>query len=364
MARALRLAEKGLYTTDPNPRVGCLIVKDERIIGEGWHLRAGEPHAEIHALRQAGGLARGSEVFVTLEPCAHFGRTPPCADALIAAGVRRVSVAALDPNPLVAGKGMERMRQAGIEVACGLLEREAEALNVGFFHRMRTGRPWVRVKTAASLDGRVALANGESRWITSEAARQDVQRLRARSSAILTGVNTVLADDPEFSVRGDAISMASAGLIRQPLRIVLDSQLRLTPELKIFASSASRPLIVTTRQAATARPAELQMLAERAEVLIMPGAIDLYALLKMLGERGCNELLVEAGGKVAGAFLAQSLCEEYWLYIATRLLGDAAIPMAVLPQFTSLAAVPQFSLKDSRQIGEDLRLVLVPKRSC
>ncbi len=228
MAQALRLAELGLYTTSPNPRVGCVLVRDGKLIGEGWHKRAGEPHAEVHALRAAGESARGATAYVTLEPCSHHGRTPPCADALIAAGVRRVVVAMQDPNPLVAGQGIARLRAAGIDVECGLMEAAARELNIGFFSRMTRGTPWVRSKIAASLDGRTALANGASKWITGEAARRDVQHWRARSCAVLTGIGTVLADDPQLNVREPATE-------RQPLRVVVDSELRISPGAKDIA---------------------------------------------------------------------------------------------------------------------------------
>ena len=362
MARALKLAERGLYTTDPNPRVGCVVVRDGQVVGEGWHRWAGEPHAEVHALAAAGSRARGAEVYVTLEPCAHFGRTPPCADALIAAGVAKVWVAAADPNPLVAGQGIARLRAAGIAVHEGVLKEQAEALNIGFLRRMREGRPWVRVKTAASLDGRIALANGQSRWITGEAARLDVQRLRARSSAILTGVNTILADDPELTVRSDEVREASGGHIRQPLRVVLDSRLRLQPTLRLFSTGDKRPLIVTTRQAADDQPEALGRLASCADLLVMPGAIELPELLGHLAAHGCNELLVEAGGKVAGAFLGAGLCDEYWVYLAACLLGDMAKPMAVLGDFGRLAEVPRFAVADWRRVGDDLRVVMRPAR--
>jgi diaminohydroxyphosphoribosylaminopyrimidine deaminase/5-amino-6-(5-phosphoribosylamino)uracil reductase len=361
MARALKLAEKGLYTTHPNPRVGCVIVKNGEIIGEGWHERAGEPHAEVHALRQAGERARGADVYVTLEPCSHHGRTPPCANALIDAGVSRVWAGSADPNPLVAGRGLERLQQAGIAVQCGVLQTECETLNIGFFQRFKRGRPWVRLKTAASLDGRVALASGASKWLTGESARQDVQRLRARSSAIVTGINTVLADDPALTVRDDGVSQASAGRVRQPLRIVLDRQLRLTDNLQILADTGNPVLIVTTPQAVASQPAvRLERLRQKAEILTLDPALDLSAFLAELAIRGVNEVLVEAGGTLAGAFLQQGLCDEYWLYIAPKLLGPEGIPMANIPSVDRLSKVPHFKIQSLVQVGNDVRMVMVP----
>ena len=361
MARALKLAEKGLYTTHPNPRVGCVIVKNGEIIGEGWHERAGEPHAEVHALRQAGERARGADVYVTLEPCSHHGRTPPCANALIDAGVSRVWAGSADPNPLVAGRGLERLQQAGIAVQCGVLQTECETLNIGFFQRFKRGRPWVRLKTAASLDGRVALASGASKWLTGESARQDVQRLRARSSAIVTGINTVLADDPALTVRDDGVSQASAGRVRQPLRIVLDRQLRLTDNLQILADTGNPVLIVTTPQAVESQPAvRLERLRKKAEILTLDPTLDLSAFLAELAIRGVNEVLVEAGGTLAGAFLQQGLCDEYWLYIAPKLLGPEGIPMANIPSVDRLSKVPHFKIQSLVQVGNDVRMVMVP----
>src|SRR5512135_2431955 len=292
MARALCLAERGLYTTAPNPRVGCVLVKDGKIIGEGWHERAGEPHAEVHALRAAGGAARGATAYVTLEPCSHHGRTPPCADALIAAGVSRVVSAMQDPNPLVAGQGLQKLSDAGIEVECGLMEAAARELNIGFVSRMTRGMPWVRSKIAASLDGRTALANGTSKWITGEAARRDVQHWRARSCAILTGIGTVLADDPQLNVR----SMESA---RQPLRAVVDNGLRIPPAARLLQQPGA--VIYTATQDAQ-KIAALEKSGARVAVLADAGGqVDLSAVLRDLAERGCNEVLVEAGSKLNGA---------------------------------------------------------------
>ena len=283
MAQALRLAERGLYTTSPNPRVGCLLARENRVIGEGWHERAGEPHAEVHALRAAGKLAKAATAYVTLEPCSHYGRTPPCADALISAGVARVVVAMQDPNPLVAGQGIAKLRAAGIVVECGLMETAARELNIGFISRMTRGTPWVRSKIAASLDGRTALANGASKWITGTAARRDVQHWRARSCAVLTGMGTVLSDDPQLNVR-------EINCGRQPLRVVLDSELRISPKAGILQGGQA---LVYTASSDTAKQQAIK--ACGAEVMTLAGAdgkVELAAVLRDLGQRGINEVLV------------------------------------------------------------------------
>ncbi len=348
MARALRLAEQGLYTTTPNPRVGCVIVKDGRVVGEGWHRRAGEPHAEIHALRQAGSAARGATVYVTLEPCSHHGRTPPCANALIDAGVGRVVAAMLDPYPQVAGRGVDLLTLAGIRAEVGLLEQEARELNPGFISRMTRGRPWVRLKTAASLDGKTALLNGESKWITGEAARADVHRWRARACAILTGSGTVLADDPRMNARG-------VDTPRQPLKVILDSQLGTPPTARILEGGA---LIVCALAEARRRVA---LEAAGAEVLPMPdpdGRVALPALLSELARRGVNELHVEAGATLNGALLTGGWVDEWLAYIAPVVLGHQSRGLFDLPALTDMAARRNFALHDVRQVGADLRLLL------
>ncbi len=354
MAHALRLAERGLYTTSPNPRVGCVLVKDGILIGEGWHERAGEPHAEIHALRAAGEKARGATAYVTLEPCSHHGRTPPCADALVKAGVVRVVAAMQDPNPQVSGEGLAKLRAAGIAAECGLMEAAAQELNIGFASRMTRGIPWVRSKIAASLDGRTALNNGASKWITGESARQDVQHWRARSCAVLTGIGTVLADDPQLNVR-------SAETTRQPWHVVVDNTLRLPltakllqqPGLLIYTASNDAQKITALRQAG-------------AEVLVVAGAdgvVDLPAVLRELASRGCNELLVEAGSKLNGRLLQAGLVDELVLYLAPQLLGDAARGMAKLDELTSLDQRINLEWKDVRQVGKDLRIIARIKRN-
>ncbi|HET7775998.1 MAG TPA: bifunctional diaminohydroxyphosphoribosylaminopyrimidine deaminase/5-amino-6-(5-phosphoribosylamino)uracil reductase RibD [Azospira sp.] len=348
MARALRLAEQGLYSTSPNPRVGCVLVKDGTVIGEGWHVRAGEPHAEVHALRAAGEAARGATAYVTLEPCSHHGRTPPCAEALVKAGVARVVAAMTDPNPLVAGRGLDILRQAGIEVFSGVLENEARELNIGFVSRMTRGRPWVRLKAASSLDGRTALANGQSQWITGAEARQDGHRWRARACAILSGSGTVLADDPQLNVRG-------VDTERQPRPVVVDSRLETPPTARLLDGRAA--LIAT----ANSDPAKAAALAARgAEVLLLPdtaGRVDLAALLQELGRRGINELHGEGGAGLNGALLTAGLVDELLLYLAPTLLGNPALGLFGLPELTSLDEQKRLVWHEVRQVGGDLRIL-------
>jgi diaminohydroxyphosphoribosylaminopyrimidine deaminase/5-amino-6-(5-phosphoribosylamino)uracil reductase len=347
MAQALRLAERGLYTTTPNPRVGCVLVSAGKVVGEGWHERAGEPHAEVHALRSAGGAARGATAYVTLEPCSHHGRTPPCAEALIAAGVSRVVCAMQDPNPLVAGSGLALLRAAGIEVECGLMEGAARELNTGFITRMSRGAPWVRSKIAASLDGRTALANGTSQWITGPAARHDVQHWRARSCAVLTGSGTVLADDPRLNVREIRTE-------RQPLRVVLDGRLRTPPQAAILRGGV---LIYTAAEHAAQRAA---LQAQGAEVVTLAGVdgeVDLPGVMSDLARRGINEVLVEAGRTLNGALLRAGLVDELVLYFAPQLLGDAARGLAELGELTQLQQRVGLQWQDVRQVGGDLRIV-------
>ncbi|MES2490836.1 MAG: bifunctional diaminohydroxyphosphoribosylaminopyrimidine deaminase/5-amino-6-(5-phosphoribosylamino)uracil reductase RibD [Pseudomonadota bacterium] len=347
MAYALQLAEKGRHTTQPNPRVGCVIVRDGVIVGEGFHQRAGEPHAEVHALRMAGDKARGADVFVTLEPCSHFGRTPPCADGLITAGVRKVWAAMQDPNPEVAGKGLERLRAAGIEVECGLMQAQAQVLNRGFVMRMTRGRPFVTLKLAASLDGRTAMANGESQWITSEAARADVHRLRAQAGAVLTSSATVLADDPELTVRHVETS-------RQPDRIVLDPRGRVGASAKIWNEGARRILLTTHSPATMPAGVEVAQLDRDGEYF------SLTAAMSELGRLKVNEVLVECGPTLAGLLLQAEVVDELVLYLAPSLLGHAARPLARLPNLEKLSQRLQFQWRDVRVVGPDLRLTAVP----
>ena len=352
MARALQLAERGLWTTSPNPRVGCVLVRDGVIVGEGWHEKAGEPHAEIHALRAAGEQARGATAYVTLEPCSHHGRTPPCADALIAAGVVRVVAAMADPNPLVAGSGLAGLRQAGIETVCGLLENEARELNIGFVSRMTRGRPWLRLKAAASLDGKTALNNGVSQWITGPAARRDGQRWRARACAILTGIGTVRDDDPQLNVREVETS-------RQPLRVVVDSKLEIPLSARILQGG---PVLLAGAVEDAARIAALR--SAGAEVLILPnaaGKVELRDLLEALGRRGINEVHAEAGFKLNGSLMREGLVDELLLYLAPCLIGHAASGLFNLPELASLDGKRLLQIRDLRQIGEDIRLIARPR---
>jgi len=350
MARALELGRRGLYSADPNPYVGCVLWRDGTV-GEGWHAKAGGPHAEAAALAVAGDAARGATAYVTLEPCSHFGRTPPCSRALIAAGVSRVVYAIDDPNPQVAGRGAAELRAAGIMVESGLMSAEAETLHAGYLKRRRTGRPFVRVKLAASLDGRTALASGESRWITSKPARNDVQYYRARSSAVLTGIGTVLADDPAMNVRIEESN-------RQPLRVVLDSALRTPPQSRIINRQGSVLIVGAADDAARREALE----RKGVEVLIAPakqGHPDLAAVLDLLGSRGANELWVEAGAVLAGAFVRQQLFDELVVYIAPTLLGPDARALLSLPALPELAARPRLRFSECVAVGDDLRITAV-----
>ncbi len=362
MARAVQLAREGLYTTNPNPRVGCVLVKDGVIVAEGFHRRAGEGHAEVNALNMAGDLAQGASAYVTLEPCSHYGRTPPCAEALIKAGVSRVVCAMVDPNPQVSSCGLKMLQQAGIIAESGLLEAEARALNPGFIKRMETGLPFVRVKTATSLDGRTAMASGESKWITGPAARGDVQKLRAQSSAIVTGIESILADDSALTVRAEQLAIANAADVvqRQPLRVVLDSQLRM-PVTASILKQPGRTLLATLCQDAERVEA---VKSAGAEIINLPssgGRIDLLALLQYLAEdEQCNELLVETGATLAGAFLAAGLVDELHLFMAMKLLGSAARPAFELP-LMHMSEQIQLQRIDMRMLGEDLKLVLQPQ---
>ena len=387
MSRALALAERGLETTQPNPRVGCIIAQGEEIVGEGWHERAGEPHAEVNALGSAGPRAAGATAYVTLEPCSHHGRTPPCVDALIAARVARVVFALEDPNPRVSGRGAEALRRAGVAVEAGLMAAEAAELNPGFLKRMRTGRPWVRVKLAMSLDGRTALANGASQWITGPAAREDVQHWRARSSAILTGIGTVLADDPRLDVRLPELPSGCPRL--QPLRVVVDARLRTPPGARMLTAGGGVVIMTATND----RENDVELTARRAQLLERGVTIEdvlasesndkaeradgrggghgkngagrarlsLPDVLDRLGRRDVNELWVEAGAGLAGALLHRSLVDELVIYIAPKLLGPQARPLVELGELHALDAAPSFTVVETRQIGEDVRLRLRPR---
>jgi diaminohydroxyphosphoribosylaminopyrimidine deaminase/5-amino-6-(5-phosphoribosylamino)uracil reductase len=359
MAHALRIAEQGLYTTQPNPRVGCVIAHGDAAVGTGWHRYAGGPHAEVFALREAGDRARGATAYVTLEPCAHFGRTPPCADALIAAGVARVVIAHEDPFAEVDGRGIGKLRAAGIVVESGLMRDAARELNCGFFARIERGRPWLRVKLAMSLDGRTALANGESKWITGETARTDVQHWRARSSAILTGSGTVLADDPRLTVRSIAPvsgELDEPGFVA-PLRVVLDRRLS-TPASANVLDGRVPTLVVHAADAQVIDDRFARV--ERVPVEIRAGRLDLHAVLALLATRAVNEVQVEAGSVLCGALFAEGLVDELLLYVAPVLLGDAARPLLALPPLADMAERWRLRVIDQRQIGVDWRLLLRP----
>lgn len=352
MATALRLARNGLYTTDPNPRVGCVLVKGGEIIAEGWHAQAGQAHAEVDALAKLAdpGRARGATAYVTLEPCSHHGRTGPCCDALIQAGIGRVVVAMQDPNPLVAGNGLKKMRAAGIEVGCGLLQSDAEQLNRGFIKRMVSGLPYVRSKLAMSLDGRTALANGESQWITSPQARRDVQAFRAESSAIVTGIDTVLADDPSLNARVDVT-------VKQPVRVVLDSKLRMPLNAKMLQLPGETWVITCSDD-----PAKQSRLRDAGcqvwQVGSRTGRVDLREAFRLLAQRQINTVWIEAGAALNGALLETDLVDEWLVYVAPCALGVQARGLFQFPELQNMAAKKSFKFNAVRQVGPDLRLTL------
>ena len=350
MARALQLAERGAFTTKPNPMVGCVIARKDKIVGEGFHFRAGEPHAEVHALREAGERARGATAYVTLEPCAHMGRTPPCADALVAAGITRVVAACRDPYASVDGEGFRKLMAAGVMTDTGLMQAAARELNRGFFSRIERGRPWVRIKLAMSLDGRTGLASGESKWITSRAARTDVQQWRARSSAILTGSGTVLADNPQLTVR-----LADGVDVVPPVRVVLDTRGRLAPGNRVFDSTA-RTIAVHAVDMVPDYGDEISAFA----VPRAGDGLDLHATLSQLAQRDINEVQVEAGATLCGALLRDGLVDELLLYVAPVLLGDKGRALFAGLGVNLMSERHGLELIDSRQVGPDLRLLLRP----
>lgn len=358
MLRALQLAARGKTSTHPNPRVGCVIVQGDEVVGEGWHQKAGEPHAEVHALREAGARAQGATAYVTLEPCSHHGRTPPCAEALLKAGIGRVVAAMQDPNPLVSGRGLQRLRDQGIAVECGLCESEARALNQGFVSRMTRKRPWLTLKIAASLDGRTAMASGESRWISGPESLVDVHRLRAEAGAVLVGAGTALADDPELGVR-DWLPPTGTPL-RPPDRIVIDGQARVPATARVWREDGARRFWITGEDGPAEVPAGVEGLRTGRGA---KGKLDLPAVLKALAARDVNEVLVEAGPRLAGALLQQGMVDELLLYLAPVLLGDAARPLAFLPGLDRLSDRLQFRVEDVQPIGADLRLRLRPGNS-
>lgn len=354
MRRAIELAKQGQYTTTPNPNVGCVIVKDGHIVGEGFHIRAGEPHAEVHALRAAKELAKGATAYVTLEPCSHYGRTPPCAKGLIEAGISKVIAAMVDTNPQVAGKGLAMLQEAGIETAYGLLEQEARALNDGFFKRMEQGLPYVSCKLAASLDGKTALANGQSKWITSSEAREDVQRLRAQSCAILSGADTVLSDDAKLNVRTHLYPELQHEP-RQPLRVVIDSRYRLTPDLAFFGVEA--PILLVRSK--TQRLENQHTWPHYVEEIVVDAhndKVDGRALLVELAKRGMNRVFLEAGQTLAGVFHEADLIDEYIVYVAPKILGEGGKGLFAMTPLTSLSEATQLTFTEVQPVGVDLRI--------
>jgi diaminohydroxyphosphoribosylaminopyrimidine deaminase/5-amino-6-(5-phosphoribosylamino)uracil reductase len=359
MANALRLARRGWYTAHPNPRVGCVLVRNGEVVSVGFHARAGLAHAEINALREAGIAAAGATAYVTLEPCCHHGRTPPCTPALIDAGIARVIAAMKDPDPRVAGQGLATLSAAGIETHCGVMQAEAELLNRGFISRMRRGRPWVRLKLAMSLDGRTALASGESRWISGEAARREVQYLRAQSSAIMTGSGTVRADDPRLDVRLNAADLGIGEPPPQPTRVILSTSLNIDPQARVFDPPGQ--CIVFT----TAAGRDRIRLFQRPKVEVLSVAsrgsdLDLHEIMRVLGEREINELQVEAGATLSGALLRQGLVDELVIYMAAVLLGDSSRGLAHLPHVERMTDRLRFTIDDTRMIGDDLRITARP----
>jgi diaminohydroxyphosphoribosylaminopyrimidine deaminase/5-amino-6-(5-phosphoribosylamino)uracil reductase len=349
MARALQLAARGRYTAHPNPMVGCVIVSDETVVGEGWHEKAGDAHAEIHALQAAGDRAAGATVYVTLEPCAHHGRTPPCAEALVAAGVGKVIVAMEDPSNHTAGQGLERLRGAGIAVESGLMQDAAETLNRGFLSRVRRGRPFVRLKIAASLDGATAMQNGESQWITGPAARRDVQKLRAASGAIMTGIGTVLADDPSLNVRDTGID--TLGI--QPLRVVLDTHLRIPADARML-TLPGETLVCCATGCDTGRLTAGRVQAR--EFGAHGDRVNVFEVLAALAERGINDVLVEAGPQLAGYLVEKELVDELVIYLAPHIMGSETRGMFATPHWLALGDRQALAMTDVRRVGEDLRI--------
>ena len=355
MAQAIQLAKKGWYTTRTNPRVGCVIVKNNQIVAEGWHQKAGLNHAEVNALESADEDLTGATAYVTLEPCSHFGKKPPCALALVKAGVSKVVCAMQDPNPLVAGQGIEQLRKAGVEVTVGLMQTDAEKLNPGFIKRMQTGLPKVVVKSAISLDGKIAMASGESQWITGKAARADVQKLRAESCAIMTGSGTVIQDNPSMNVR--ELEFLQNDHFEQPLRVVIDSQGLVDSDAKIFQQEGETWLVTSQWQNKEYPSAVNQELFATND----SGKIDLYELLLKLGDKGINQVLVEAGSGLAGAFIEQGLADELVVYQAPKLLGSNAQSVYQLP-FHKMAQSIELDLSDTRRLGDDTKFIYTVKK--
>ena len=362
MQLALDLAKQGEFTTTPNPSVGCVLVNDGKVVGKGFHAKAGEPHAEVMALREAGKKARGATAYVTLEPCSHFGRTPPCAKGLVEAGVSKVIAAMCDPNPQVAGKGLQILSDAGIQSAVGLLEENAEQLNKGFLKRMRTGKPFVQLKLAMSIDGKTAMASGESKWITGAQARADVQQYRAKASAILSTSKTVLADDPSLNVRWEELPPdVKAGYaqekLRQPVRVILDSSHKVRSDFKVFSTESPVWLVGEDVSPLAGFP----VFTEYLQLDRNQGETRLQALMAELGKRQINTLWVEAGATLAGALIAENLVDELIIYMAPKLLGDQARDLCHLPNLTQLADAPLWQLQSCEPVGDDLKLIYIRK---
>ncbi|WP_052072806.1 bifunctional diaminohydroxyphosphoribosylaminopyrimidine deaminase/5-amino-6-(5-phosphoribosylamino)uracil reductase RibD [Thalassotalea sp. ND16A] len=362
MQRAIALAKKGEYTTSPNPAVGCVLVKDDQMIGEGWHQKAGEGHAEVNALKAAGSNAKGATAYVTLEPCSHFGRTPPCAKGLIEAGVSHVVIAMQDPNPLVSGRGIKMLEDAGISTKVAVLEQAAMALNPGFIKRMQTGMPLVRCKVAASLDGKTAMSNGESKWITGSEARQDVQRYRAKSCAIISGADTVITDNANLNVRyqelGFAVNDIEEQQVRQPVRVIIDTQNRLTPELALFNQHTSIILVRTALEKCHQWPHFVkQLVVKKSRVAEHKGKADLTELVAKLAEMGFNNLWLESGARLAGAFLQSGLVDELVMYQAPKLMGENALGLFDIKSLNHLVDAIELEIQDIRMIGKDIRII-------
>ncbi|MDK1023812.1 MAG: bifunctional diaminohydroxyphosphoribosylaminopyrimidine deaminase/5-amino-6-(5-phosphoribosylamino)uracil reductase RibD [Gammaproteobacteria bacterium] len=366
MAEAIQLAARGMYSTQPNPRVGCVIVNAHEIVGRGWHRLAGEAHAEINALNDAGDSARGGTAYVTLEPCSHTGRTGPCCEALIKAGIKRVVVAMEDPHPLVSGQGIKYLKQHQVEVIVPHMEEQAVQLNIGYVKRQKLKLPFVRCKLAMSLDGRTGLANGESKWITGTAARADVQKLRARSCAIVTGIGTVLADDPAMTIRKDQLDVPDIELAiqKQPLRVVLDSLLRIKADATIL-NPADRVIVICGEDGDIDKITRDQLYLRGVEVIRLPSdgemGIDLAAVIRLLGDRECNEILFESGAQLAGALISSGLLDELVIYISAKFLGHRGLPLLKLPEFSTMDQIAELEFRDVRQVGEDLRITAVLK---
>ena len=356
MQRALGLAKQAHYTTSPNPRVGCVIVNNGEIVGEGFHIKAGEAHAEVNAIKQAGERTQGATAYVTLEPCSYFGRTPPCAQGLINAGIKHVIAAMVDPNPKVSGKGLQILEQAGVTTAYGLLEQDAKALNLGFIQLMTTGKPYVRCKIAASLDGKTAMANGESQWITSTDARKNVQQLRAQSCAIITGADSVIFDNAKMNVRwndlGDIKAYYNETSVRQPVRVIIDSQNRLTPTLDIF--SIESPILIFCHHIENTH--QWPDFVEQVSVKLNKDKLDLNSVIAELAKRGFNDVLIESGAKLTGAFIEQNIVDELILFQAPKLMGANSKSLLNIPTITALADAKKVTFTDVRMIGKDIRI--------